>query len=416
MQKLSVATFFDGHDWHQNVEISWQQGHIVAITPLGTLPDAAPSENVASAVSEWSPAVLRQGLLVPGFIDVQVNGGGGALFNSTPDVASLRQMRDAHAAYGTTAMLPTVITDSLSTMQQCADAIAAAIRAQEPGIIGIHFEGPHLSLPKKGVHPAAHIRPITPDEWQIYARQDLGIKVITVAPEHVSTDDITRLVELGVHVCLGHSNADAAQVQAALAAGARGFTHLFNAMSALGSREPGMVGVALADRDSWCGIILDGHHVHPLSAQLALYAKPRGKVMLVTDAMAPVGTTQAEFAFFDGVVRRDGDKLTAASGALAGSVLDMAAAVRYACTQLAQPLAEALRMAALYPAEFLHCAPHRGLLQTGSAADMVWLSEQGDVLQCWIDGRAMLPTPMLPTPMVAEPRVTETAIATPVLS
>ena len=401
VQKLSVAAFFDGHDWQQNVEVSWQDGHIVGITALETLPDDVPAAALASHDTELyhveprhaepPHVVLPHGRLVPGFIDVQVNGGGGVLFNSTPDVASLRQMRDAHAAYGTTAMLPTVITDSVAIMQQCADAIAAAIAAQEPGIIGIHFEGPHLSLPKKGVHPAAHIRPITPDEWQIYARQDLGIKVITVAPEHVSTDDIARLVELGVHVCLGHSNADAAQVQAALAAGARGFTHLFNAMSALGSREPGMVGAALADRDSWCGIILDGHHVHPLSAQLALYAKPRGKIMLVTDAMAPVGTTQAEFAFFDGVVRRDGDKLTAASGALAGSVLDMAAAVRYAATTLAQPLAEALRMAALYPAEFLQCASHRGQLQRGCAADMVWLSDQGDVLQCWINGRAMLP-------------------------
>lgn len=369
-QQWSVARLFDGEQWHTNVRVTAEQG-------------------VITRIAACAPAECTDLTLVPGFIDVQVNGGGGALFNTAPTIDSLRTMLKAHAGFGTTAMLPTVITDSVATMQQCADAIAAAVAAGEPGILGVHFEGPHLSAPKRGVHPTEHIRGLSADELALYGRTDLGIKLVTVAPENVTPEQIRQLVELKVIVCLGHSNADGATVEAALAAGATGFTHLYNAMSPLTSREPGMVGVALADRNSWCGIIFDGHHVHPVAAKLALAAKPRGKMLIVTDAMSPVGTNDTEFPFFTGKVTRDGNKLTNDAGSLAGSVLDMAGAVQYAVTELGLQQGEALRMASLYPAEFLGIASHHGRIQSGYRADLVLLDAQGVVQQCFIAGKAL---------------------------
>ncbi len=369
-QQWSVARLFDGEQWHTNVRVTAEAGLITEIA--------------ACSAAECTDVTLA-----PGFIDVQVNGGGGALFNTAPTIDSLRTMLKAHAGFGTTAMLPTVITDSVATMQQCADAIAAAVAACEPGILGVHFEGPHLSVPKRGVHPTEHIRGLSADELALYGRTDLGIKLVTVAPENVTPEQIRQLVELNVIVCLGHSNADGATVEAALAAGATGFTHLYNAMSPLTSREPGMVGVALADRNSWCGIIFDGHHVHPVAAKLALAAKPRGKMLIVTDAMSPVGTNDTEFPFFAGKVTRVGNKLTNDTGSLAGSVLDMAAAVQYAVTELGTDQGEALRMASLYPAEFLGIADRAGRIAAGYRADLVLLDQKGVVQQCFIAGQSL---------------------------
>lgn len=366
MQQLSVSRLFDGESWFDNVSVMISDGIIQAIT-LATGP-------------------VRSGMLVPGFIDVQVNGGGGALFNSAPNRQTLRTMFNAHSRFGTTAMLPTVITDSIGVMQQAADAIAAAIADNEPGIIGVHFEGPHLSLPKKGVHPQQHIRQLSAEELALYGRTDLGIKLLTLAPENVSPEQIRQLVGLNVIVCLGHSNADAETVQAALAAGASGFTHLYNAMSPLTSREPGMVGVALADPHSWCGVIFDGQHMHAVAAKVALAAKPKGKLMLVTDAMSPVGTCETEFDFFAGKVRRDGNKLTDADGRLAGSVLDMAGAVRYAIDSLGVVPEEALRMASLYPAQFL-ALHNSGHIVAGAQADLVLLNNEWQVQQSWVNGQ-----------------------------
>ena len=368
MQQLSVSRLFDGATWFDNVSVVIEHGFIQAITP--------------------ATGPVQQASLVPGFIDVQVNGGGGVLFNNSPTPQTLATMLQAHSQFGTTAMLPTVITDSIALMQRAADAVAVAIAAKQPGIIGVHFEGPHLSVPKKGVHPQQHIRQLSADELALYGRNDLGIKLVTVAPENVSPAQIRQLVGLNVIVCLGHSNADAATVQAALDAGATGFTHLYNAMSPLTSREPGMVGVALADPHSWCGVIFDGHHMHPLAAKVALAAKPAGKLLLVTDAMSPVGTADTEFDLFDGKVSRHGDKLTDKEGRLAGSVLDMAGAVRYAIQSLDVAPDEALRMASLYPAQFLH-TPHLGRIAAGYQADMVLLDDSWLVLQSWIGGQQM---------------------------
>ena len=358
-QTIIADRVFDGDELHTGLPITFEDGHILAFDTM----QGAKESRLSS-------------LVTPGFIDVQVNGGGGVLFNSFPNVKGIAAIGKAHAKYGTTAFLPTLITDDLNVMHQAADAVAAALEQKVAGVVGVHFEGPHLSVPKKGVHPQPFIRRISDAELEIFSRQDLGIKVVTLAPENVSTEVIEALVKSGVKVCLGHSNADYDTVKAALDAGANGFTHLYNAMSALDSRKPGMVGAALESTEAWCGLIVDGHHVHPASARVAINAKPKGKVMLVTDAMPPVGTDDMEFDFFDGrKVIRTGDRLNSTTGELAGSVLDMASAVRNTVNWLDVPLSESLRMASLYPAEYLSLKT-KGHLRDGADADFVELDDQ----------------------------------------
>ncbi len=332
--------------------------------------------------------VTAAGLVVPGFIDIQVNGGGGALFNDCPSVENLKTIMFAHAKFGTTAMTPTLITDKIEVMQQAAEAIAQAIREGVPGIVGIHFEGPHLAVAKKGTHCADYIRPISDIEWQVLSRQDLGQVIVTLAPETVSADDIKRMVGLGIKVCLGHTNADYTTTQQAIDAGASGFTHLFNAMSPLQGREPGVVGAALLNNNTSCGLIVDGFHVDYASCKLAIQAKPQGKIFLVTDAMPIVGTDQTQFALYDRTVYVENGKLISSTGELAGSSLGMANAVQNTHQGLGIALAEALRMGSLYPAEYLYQnqAVIRGELKEGKQADMVVLNDDLSVKETWISG------------------------------
>ncbi len=332
--------------------------------------------------------VRAKGLVVPGYIDLQVNGGGGALFNDSPSLDKLKTIMAAHAKFGTTAMMPTLITDQIEVMAQAADVIAQAIAEKTPGIIGIHFEGPHLSLAKKGTHCAELIRPISAVEWQVLSRQDIGQVMVTLAPETVSAADIARMVELGIKVCLGHTNADFATAQQAVDAGATGFTHLFNAMSPLQGREPGVVGCALLNDNTQCGLIVDGHHVDYTSCQLAIKTKPAGGVFLVTDAMPPVGTDITEFPLYDRTVYVNNGKLTSTTGELAGSSLDMATAVKNTHFELKIPLDEALRMASLYPAQYLYANNDviRGELKVGMQADMIILNDDLSVSETWIGG------------------------------
>ena len=374
---LIAKQLFDGEAFHRDVPVTIEDGLIASL-------------DTASGAKE----IRYPGTLVPGFIDVQVNGGGGALFNSSPTVACIETIGKAHARFGTTGFLPTLITDNVQVMAKAADAVASAVAQKSAGVLGVHFEGPHLSVPKKGVHPQGFIRGITEAELAIFCRQDLGIRVVTLAPENVSPEVIRLLVASGVKVCLGHSNADYDTVVAALAAGATGFTHLYNAMSPLGSREPGVVGAAIESETAWCGLIVDGHHVHPAAARVALRAKPRGKVMLVTDAMPPVGMDdETSFELFGTQVLRVGDRLNAVTGELAGCVLDMATAVENSVKMLGLPLGEALRMASLYPAEFLGIAESVGRLAVGQRADLVLLDNQHKVLANYIAGNAVYVRP-----------------------
>ena len=368
--RLHAHRLFDGQNFLDNVVLMIRDGKIQAIDQDTTYVDQ-----------------VAEGLVVPGFIDLQVNGGGGVLFNQSPSVDRLNIIMQAHAKFGTTAMLPTLITDKVEVMAAAADAVAEAIRLNVAGIIGLHFEGPHLSVAKKGAHSAEYIRPISSAEWQVLSRKDIGQVLVTLAPECVSSDDIHKMISLGIKVCLGHTNATHTVAQQAVDAGADGFTHLFNAMSPLQGREPGVVGTALLNDNTSCGLIVDGHHVSFTTCQLAIKTKPQGKVFLVTDAMPPVGTQDKQFDFFDRKVTLNAGKLTSTTGELAGSVLDMATAVKNTHINLNIPLDEALRMAAKYPAQYINQAPERGVLVVGSQANMVELDEALTVKSTWIAGQ-----------------------------
>ena len=368
---LIADQVFDGENFHQNLPITIKNGQIIGFE-----------------LSDDAEQIKVSGTIVPGFIDVQVNGGGGVLFNSQPNSEAIAAICKAHNAFGTTAMLPTLITDDINVMSKAADAIAEAISSRSAGILGVHFEGPHLSVPKKGVHPKQYIRALSDAEFAIYARNDLGIKAITLAPENVAPEVIAQLVEAGVKVFIGHTNADYDTVVKAIEAGATGFTHLYNAMSPLDSRSPGVVGAAIDSETTWCGLIVDGHHVHPATARIALKAKPKGKVMLVTDAMPPVGMPDGStFELFGLDVVRNGDRINAVTGELAGCVLDMASAVRNTVTTLNQPLEEALRMASLYPAQFLGLDASVGRIAQGYRADLVLLDDNQNVTATYINGK-----------------------------
>ncbi|WP_282168073.1 N-acetylglucosamine-6-phosphate deacetylase [Shewanella japonica] len=381
-QTLIVDKYFDGEQFQPRAAITIDNGMVTAINAIADkgLDLQLVNEDALENVTHL------QGTLVPGFVDVQVNGGGGALFNAEPTPECISIIGTAHAKFGTTGFLPTLITDQVEVMEKAADAVAEAIKLKTPGVLGIHFEGPHLSVPKKGVHPQSFIREISAAEMAIFARQDLGIKLVTLAPENVSVEVIKTLVEHDVKVCLGHSNADYETVNAALDAGADGFTHLFNAMSGFGSREPGMVGAALESEKAWCGLIIDGHHVHSATAKVAIKAKPQGKVMLVTDAMPPVGMDDnASFELFGTKVIRQGDRLNATTGELAGCVLDMVGAVNNTVRMLGLRHEEALRMASLYPSQYLQ-KPQLGRIAVGQQADLVLLNTQNNVSATYIAG------------------------------
>lgn len=360
---------FDGHQMHHNV-------------PVTVDGDIFEGLHTSAGAEE----VRLKGTIVPGYIDVQVNGGGGALFNADPTIDAVHRIFSAHSRFGTTGMLPTFITGDLADMERAADTIAAAIKHGSKGILGVHFEGPHLSPAKKGTHTASYIRPISDAEMAIYAREDLGIRKVTVAPDMVSPEHIKALVDMGVIVSLGHSGADYETAKAALAAGATCFTHLFNAMSPFEGRRPGMVGAALLDENSWCGLIVDNLHVHADSARVALKAKTPGKIMLVTDAMPPVGSDETEFVLLGEKVIRTGNALRATEGQLAGSVLDMENAVRNTVKSLQVDLGEALRMASLYPAEFLGVADTVGSIEAGKKADFLLLDDDLKVQSSWVGG------------------------------
>ncbi len=305
---------------------------------------------------EGEVVALAGGLITPGFVDLQVNGGGGVLFNDDPTVATLRVIASAHEGLGTAALLPTLITDTPAKTRAAIDAVADAIAEGVRGIVGLHLEGPHLSLARKGAHDGTLIRPMADDDLAllIAAAERLPNLMVTIAPEIVTLDQIERLAEAGVILSLGHSDADRATCHAAFDAGVRCVTHLFNAMSQLGSREPGLVGATLEREDVYAGLIADAVHVHPASMVIALAAKPRSdRVFLVTDAMTPAGSAIDRFVLSGREVFRKDGRLTLSDGTLAGADLDMATALAVMTGQVGDPVEKALARATSTPAALL---------------------------------------------------------------
>jgi len=329
---------------------------------------------------------LKGQLLLPGFIDVQVNGGGGVLFNAEPTVEALAAIGAAHRKYGTTGFLPTLITDTAEVMRKALDAVDAAIEQGVPGVLGIHLEGPFLATARKGIHDAKLFRLPNADDIAAITRNRRGVVMLTLAVEEVPLDTIRQLSEAGVIVVAGHTAATYDTTRAALDAGVTGFTHLYNAMTPLGSREPGVVGAALDDPHSWCGLIVDGHHVHPVALRVAIAAKAKGKSVLVTDAMPPVGADSPEYVLNgQTIIARDGI-CQSDDGVLAGSALDMATGVRNLVEMVGLPLAEASRMASAYPAAWLGLERTHGRLVAGQHADFAVLDEKLVVSETWISG------------------------------
>ena len=324
-------------------------------------------------------------MLVPGFIDTQVNGGGDRLFNDDPSIETIAAIGAAHRQFGTTGFLPTLISDDADKIEAALEAVRQAIAQGVPGVLGVHIEGPFLNLARKGIHDAAKIRTITDAEIDLLSRPTGGKTIVTLAPETVEPAVIRRLSDAGVIVSAGHTDASAATIAEALRNGLRGFTHLFNAMSQLMPREPGVVGAALYDESSLCGIIVDGHHVDPLVLKLALRATPLRRLMLVTDAMPSVGGRKNFVLNGEPITVADG-KCTNAQGTLAGSDLDMACAVRNSVELLGLDLADAVAMAAEHPAAFLRLDDRMGRIAPGYRANLALLNDHIEVVETWIDG------------------------------
>ena len=327
--------------------------------------------------------------LIPGYIDTQVNGGGGVMFNHAPTFKSVEVMANAHRKFGTTTLFPTLITDDITTIESAANAVSEAIESGHPSVEGIHFEGPHLSVEKRGVHLSKYIRPLTDRELATYTRKDLGKVMITLAPENTSCDVIQDLVNQGVIVALGHSNAPFEVVERAIEAGATGFTHLYNAMSPFTSREPGMVGAALLSNNT-CGIIVDHQHLHPKAVELAFKTKGPSQLMLVTDAMAHVGADEDVIDFFDTHITRVCNKLTTPDGTLAGSCLDMHGAVINCINDIEISLEDASYMASATPSIFMGISEKLGSIAVGQRANFVELSEHNALAHIWQNGEVCI--------------------------
>ncbi len=372
------ARIFDGERFHDERALIVKDGHVEAIVGLNDLP-------------EGEVARLAGGVLSAGFVDAQVNGGGGRMLNDEPSPDSMYMIADGHRAYGTTALLPTLITDTAAATAAAIEAAKVAVKSNR-GVAGLHLEGPHLAPARKGAHLAELMRPVEDRDVKafIVAREAIGTLLVTMAAEQVTVAQVRELSEAGVIVSIGHSDSTSEAAEARFDAGARGVTHLFNAMSQLAHRAPGLVGAAIDHPAVWCGIIADGHHVDPKALRTALRAKRgEGRLFFVTDAMSLVGSQTDTFTLNGRTVRRERggfcSKLVLSDGTLAGSDVDMASTIRYGVTYLDLTLAEALRMATLYPARFLRLAD-RGHLSPGARADLVHFTDAIEVTATWLSG------------------------------
>src|SRR5512146_229987 len=354
---------------------------------LDIVPENHPSCRGATQVD------LRGNILLPGFIDSQVNGGGGVLFNDSPSVEAIRQIGHAHRRFGTTGFMPTLISADLDVVARAIGAVRSAMDAGVPGALGIHIEGPFLNVQRKGVHDTAKLRELDTSAVGLLTSLRTGRTLVTLAPEMTTPDIIRKLTTAGVIVSAGHTNATYMEVVQALRPGFTGFTHLFNAMSQLTGREPGVVGAALESLDSWCGIIVDGEHISPVVLRLAMRCKPANRFMLVTDAMSSVGTDVRSFKLQGRNITVSGTVCLDEDGRLAGSNIDLASSVRNAVSLLGVSLPEAVRMASLYPAEFLRLSHELGRIEPGYRANLVVADDHLNVLDVWIDGRSTADDP-----------------------
>jgi N-acetylglucosamine-6-phosphate deacetylase len=362
------------------------------VTPAAILTEATVTVDggritgIAERESSGEVIDLGGGWIVPGFIDTQCNGGGGVLFNDNPTVEGIVAIAQAHRPFGTTAFLPTLISDTPDVIATAMDAVDQAIDAGVPGIAGIHIEGPVINPERKGIHDGGRVRPLDEQLLALLATPRRGRVLVTLAPELVAVEDIRKLTAAGVIVSIGHTDADHDTAKAAFAAGVKGVTHLFNGMGPFGHRKPGATGAALDNQDIWCGLIVDGHHIHDATLRIALRARPLDRFMLVTDAMPCVGADTKDFMLQGrSITVRDG-MCVGMDGTFAGSDLDMAGAVREVVSRAGLTVAQAAAMAATGPAAFLGLSSERGALAPGLRADWVWMTPDLHAAGTWIGG------------------------------
>ncbi|WP_127900624.1 N-acetylglucosamine-6-phosphate deacetylase [Solirhodobacter olei] len=373
---LTGARLFDGRTLHDGMALVIESGQIAALLPESEAPEGALER-------------LPGGILAPGLVDLQVNGGGGVMLGDAASVEGIARICAAHRPLGSLYLTPTLITDRPEVTARVLAAGIAAAREGVPGFAGLHIEGPHLDPRRKGAHDPALIRPMTGADLAALCRAaaELPSLMVTLAPESVTPDQIAALAAAGVVVSLGHSDTALGPARAAYDAGARCTTHLFNAMSQLGNREPGLVGAALDTANAYAGLIADGIHVAPEVLRIACAAK-RGedRLFLVTDAMAPAGTDMAEFTLGDRpIYRRDG-RLTLADGTLAGADVTLPAALKVMVEKVGLPLDAALRMATSTPAACIGAGERIGHLAPGRAADLVHLDDALQLTRTWSAG------------------------------
>lgn len=362
--------------FHDHALVVGQNGYL-SIQPVENLP------------SDFAVTQLQGGLITPGFVDLQVNGGGGVMFNDDPSVATLRRIAQAHMPTGTEALLPTLITDTRQQTRAAIRAVEQAMNERVEGIVGIHLEGPHLSVARKGAHDAKLIRPMSDEDLLVLleAVNRIPNVMVTIAPETVSPLQIKQMSKAGIVVSLGHTDADSATCHAAFDAGSSCVTHLFNAMSQLGSREPGLVGAALDRDDVYAGLIADGIHVHPSVIRLALRAKAQSdKVFLVTDAMATAGSQIERFSLNGREILRNDRRLTLKDGTLAGADIEMPQAIGTMVNDVGESLHQAVARATSTPASVLPDGKALGRIGGASRSALyfetefsapVWLGERG---------------------------------------
>jgi N-acetylglucosamine-6-phosphate deacetylase len=376
MRVFYGARIFDGERLHDDRALVIEGASIQALTRFEDRP------------RDGAQVDLGGGILSPGFIDWQINGGGGVLFNANPTVEGIAAIAAAHRSAGVTAFLPTVVTDAPRVLTQ---ALGAAREAHERvlGALGIHVEGPFIDLNRKGVHPPEFIRPMLEQDADALIATRAGVMVVTLAPASVRLQFVKRLAKAGIIVSLGHSDAGAEEAQAVFDAGASAVTHLYNAMSQLSSRAPGVVGATLADPRIICGLIADGEHAHALAYRVALAAKGPQGVALVSDAMSPAAGGPDVFELQGRRMTRVGNKLIAEDGTLAGAAITIRDAVDYVVNVLNIPLADALTMATLTPARMLRVDDRIGRLKPGHRADLVHLTDDLQVAEVWTGGQGL---------------------------
>ena len=377
---ITGSKLFDGKEFIEHKALLIDDQHIAGITNEDDIPP------------DFEVQKLDGGILSPGLIDLQVNGGGGKLFNNSPDKDSLNTIISAHQYFGTTSIMPTVISDSLNILQKCTDTISNEIKNNH-SLLGLHIEGPFFNVKYRGVHQKQYINTINASYLNLFETLDKFPVMLTLAPECISIKQLKHLKSLGFKILAGHTDANYDQLEEAIKYGLDGFTHLFNAMGQISAREPGVVGSAFDFDETTASIIVDLHHVHPSLINLSFKQKPKGKLFFVSDSMATINHGEPSFELYDEVVSESNGRIINSEGKLAGSSITQIDAIKNAYQKCSIPLESAISMATLYPAEYLGVSDYIGQLKKGYRADLAHFDSNFHVQNVWLAGKQIKEDP-----------------------